>query len=552
MLTTPKKTPAKTDNKAVSDTASFRKVAMGFSPDEVNIYIHKLKKENIELQADVDRLTAEADTDSATRIEQLERQLREVDWKLKEAQEKTGSAGEKNAEEVKALEKRLAEAEKRASSAEKKVAKANEMYNKEKELTTMLTEECGRLGDEKENLSKQLASAGSAATAASDIETKLKAEFQAAEEEQKKLLAVAEEQIKQLKKELEAKPAVVAPPPPAPAAKAPSPPPPPPAPVAKAAPPPAPVKPAPAVAKAPVEPEIDDLLIELPVLEAPSFDDLLAEVPVIEAAKPEPAPLMTSDIDFNFDEFQIPVAELEPEPVAIEEPIFEEAVEEIIEVVETPKAKAEPAKRAELKIQIFQEEEEEESYAMPDPFSSMITDSGDEDDDFSYLLTDISPLEDIGAAEDTDDDMESFLIGPAPSSKPKSDVPRRRTDDAAAQAKKNSNSGLSAPAQSHIKMAPPRHPADAAIKQGSAMIIADDATEDDGFVNELSRRFNAPEAKGADMVARNLAHVETGEDLVAGNPHYKEKGADLTDDLYQMVGDNEGALIYEHDDVNIG
>jgi hypothetical protein len=566
MLTTPKKPAAKAEPKAVSDTASFKKVPMGFSPDEVNIFIHKLKKENIELLAENEKLSANTDVDSIFRIGQLETQLQEVSWKFKDATEKIkgfekvaseaearvkkadkrvadaeakvadaeariaqaetsslefhapDTETQKRAEEaekdaavakkrVAEIEKSLAEAKKRiadaekiSKEAEKRIAKANEMYTKEKELTSILTEECGRLGE--------------------DIE-KIKADYEA-----------------KLKAALEGKSA------PAAATTAPAP-----KPVPKPVPAPAPVK----AVQQPVE---------KPAAKAPAPVPASAPAPAPKAKKaPEKsfteekitkaAPAQIDDADLDFAEFQIPTVSFDLEPAA-DTPIFEEAVED-------SKA-AEPAntKRAELKIQIFQEEAED-SYIIPDRYLKMMEDaeSQDDDDDFSYLLSDINPADDIMTANDADDDMDSFMVGPAPTpaAKPKAEIPRRRTE-APAPVKKKSDTPVktapapqSAPKQSPAaQQSPPKRPA-AAPGQGKPLIKADGTQEDARFVKELNDNFNKPEPKGKDMVAKNPAHKEAGDNLVAKIPNQWDKGDDLDDDLLSlMVGGSDGALVFNNDD----
>ncbi|MCL1823627.1 MAG: hypothetical protein FWG44_05435 [Oscillospiraceae bacterium] len=110
MLSTPKKSPAKGENKPTSETASFKKVAYGFAPDEVNLYISSLRKKNLELQSDNEKLTEQINPEKEIRMETLEKRLSESD----------------------------------------------ERYIKQKEVATMLETECGRLLDETEKLTAQL------------------------------------------------------------------------------------------------------------------------------------------------------------------------------------------------------------------------------------------------------------------------------------------------------------------------------------------------------------------------------------------------------------
>ncbi|MCL2018186.1 MAG: hypothetical protein FWG70_00375 [Oscillospiraceae bacterium] len=119
MLTAPKKSAGKNE-KALSDTASFKKVAYGFSPDEVNLYIHSLRKKTLELQAENDKLMESVNPEKLAQTENLERYL----------------------------------------------AEANEKYFKERDLVVMLEGECKRLGTELDELSNKLRAGGSADDAA--------------------------------------------------------------------------------------------------------------------------------------------------------------------------------------------------------------------------------------------------------------------------------------------------------------------------------------------------------------------------------------------------
>jgi predicted nucleic acid-binding Zn-ribbon protein len=550
MLSTPKKGARKNEPSAPSETASFKKVAYGFSPDEVNLYLHSLRKKNLELQNENDALTAAHDPDVAIKMENLERNLSE----------------------------------------------ANERYLKEKELTTMLEVECGRLGEELDKLTNQMSESGSDAEQMKAKVAKAEAKAQEAEinvakaeakvvdaeanfaeananlnkaqnklaefenraTEYQTIIAEYEKKLKEHEasiSEYEAKlaQALTA----APAAAAP--------------------------AAAVDNDSYDDMVLgEIPDLdlEIPEFgelDELEAAPP--PAAKPAakkaaPVPRAASEVDLDFAEFQVPSADA---------PIFEEApelgeggladklstmlaeIEDLkssiskakeaeaaeLEAAEKKKKKSKKEEdsinnarlsRAELKIQIFQEEAED-SYIIPEKYLKMIEDveAQDEDDDFSYLLTDTNPLDEMAIADD-DDDMNSFMVAPpvatkAPPPAPAAAAPRRAVPP-------SPNSPPPPPATSSIRSAPRPAPA-----------RPDVAAPDPGFAAEMNRNFKAAQPKGDNIAPRNPAIKERGADLKPRNPLRVERGADLGEDLLELrVGEssNPNKNIRPRKEENVG
>ncbi|MCL2698180.1 MAG: hypothetical protein FWE74_08885 [Oscillospiraceae bacterium] len=527
MLSTPKKGGKKNEPAAPSETASFKKVAYGFSPDEVNLYMHSLRKKNLELQAENDALTAANDPEKAARMENLERNFNE----------------------------------------------ANDRYRKEKELTTMLEVECGRLGEELDRLTNQMSESGSTAAQAKakiakaeaktheaeinvakaeakvvDAEANLAeananlakaqnklGEFETRATEYQTIIAEYDKKLKEYEKRI-----------------------------------------------AELEEDLENVAgvsaYAAGSVQAPVFDEIMApgDIPAAPVVKSAPtpaakavkvAPRAASEVDLDFSEFQVP---------SLDAPIFEEAPElgegladklsnvlaeiddlksqlsrakeaEAEEAARANKAKK-PKKdedsinnarlsRAELKIQIFQEEAED-SYIIPEKYLKMIEDAEaqDDDDDFSYLLTDTSPMDDMAVSSDDDDDLANLMVGP-----PAAGVPSFSKAPPPAPRKQQTTV---TPAVSPIRMAPrpaPKKP--------------DDVMADDDFAARLNSSFNTPEPRGENLTPRNPLKVDKGEDLKPRNPFIVEKGADLGEDLFElMVGEpvTQGKNVRARTDENIG
>ncbi|MCL2638995.1 MAG: hypothetical protein FWD48_11580 [Oscillospiraceae bacterium] len=524
MLSTPKKGAKKNEPSAPSETASFKKVAYGFSPDEVNLYLHSLRKKNLELQTENDALTAAHDPDIAVRMENLERNL----------------------------------------------AEANERYLKEKELTSMLEVECGRLGEDLHKLTGKLSQSGSSAEQATakiaEAEANVKkAEVKAAKAEarvvdaeanlaeatanlnkaQKKvseyeirateyqtIIAEHEKKLREYEAKLKTAEAGLA--------KAAS------APKAQA------TAPAPAIAAPSFDDMLDDIP-DIPAAPAPAAASAASRTAPAAAAKTpaKAAPRAASEVDLDFAEFQVP---------SVDAPIFEEAPElgegladklsnvlaEIddlksrltqakaaeaaeLEALEAKKKKTKKEEdsinnarlsRAELKIQIFQEEAED-SYIIPEKYLKMIEDAEaqDDDDELSYLLSDANPLADMSAADDDDDDMNSFMVSPPPVAAPS-------LSKAPPPAPRKPQPQQPAAAASPIKMAPRPAPTQQKPEPDAA------------FAAKLNSDFKKAEPKGANIAAKNPLAAERGADLKPNNPLVVEKGADLDEDLFElMVGD---------------
>ncbi|MDR2531439.1 MAG: hypothetical protein LBC82_01165 [Oscillospiraceae bacterium] len=520
MLSTPKKAAGKGE-KVLSDTASFKKVAYGFSPEEVNLYLHSLRKKNMELQAEVDTLSASINPDSAIKMENLERHLSE----------------------------------------------ANERYLKEKELTTMLETECTRLGEEFDKLTNQLSETGSTSEQAKakiaeaeanakkaeisaakaeakvvDAEAKAAdavsqlAELEARYADAKEKLDVAREEIVDYSNRLEiaeTNAALFS------------------------------EKAEQAERQASIAENNAALFSEK--AEQAEQQALMAEQAVktakVEKAKPAAAnaeitpPPAAREVDLNFAEFQFEEAPAAPESdtamladtlstvlaeigdlksqLAKAKEAEEAAIEEdTLDRRKTKKQKrAEESEenarlsRAELKIQIFQEEAED-SYIIPEKYLKMIEDieEQDDEDDFSYLLTDASPSDDMAISHD-DDDMDNLLV-----SVPIAAAPPGRTQ----QAKKPAVSSVS-PHDSEQYTRTAKTKRDPVTSAAGALMKADVVEEDSDFVDLLNLDFKKAEPKGENLVPKNPAHKEKGADLRAGNPHYREKGPDLDEDLFNMV-----------------
>jgi hypothetical protein len=579
MLTTPKKGAKKNEPATPSETASFKKVAYGFSPDEVNLYLHRLRKEKLELQAENDTLSAQINRDDIGKLETLERNLRE----------------------------------------------ANERYFKEKELTTMLTEECGRLGQDMDKLTTKLSKSGSseqqaaakvaeaeanakkaevkatkaearvvdAEARAADAEAKLAkienkitdfenriieyksriAEYENVLRESDNNLAESQKNFNESQKNYneaqksltealnknksyeaqiagfdekmkDAENAVA---------------------TAKAA-------EASALKSIPILEDIPALgdasmLDDIPVLddipELPAAPKKPAPAPAPAPAPKKPAPRAASDVDMSFAEFQVPEQEAYAPPPEKNDDLANnlnsllaemddlrsriakaEELKTAAKEAEEKKAADKKAKkaeesgrmsRAELKIQIFQEESED-SYIIPEKYLKMIEDveGQEEEDDFSYLLTDSSPMDD--RAFSMDDDMDNLLVSAPPvSSMPSfSQAPPPAAKKAAAPA----------PAPQPAR-APQQAPRPAAQQQPAAQSaqsmklaprpVQQKPEPDENFAELLTRDFNKPQPKGDGLAPRNPKQVDRGDDLVARNPHQKEeKGADMDPNLFTV------------------
>lgn len=387
MLSTPKKPGGRADN-PVSEIASFKKVAYGFSPDEVNLYISSLRKQNLELKNLCEKLEAGINPyESAIASEQ--------------------------ASKIDTLEKSLAKAEKALDKAERKAQTSSDKYLKEKELVSMLTSECARLGEEVEALNKKLA-AGSkdhvkpskAAPVSDPVETSvapppkqekpIKEDASSVKPELKEEIVFAEDTTAETPAET----------------------------VSEFADFEIPLTPASAQESEPANKKLQSFL-ETPIFEeeAAEEDDILSDLLVTSTpvSEPETEEIIASDIfadDVSIDDLII-TSEPEVEVIADDEPIFEEVVTEqpaAEEIIAEPAAveerrgkkprteipKTDPVQdlsRAELKIQIVQEEPED-SYIIPEKYLKMIEDvENDDDDDFSYLLTDV---DDINEEDDMD------------------------------------------------------------------------------------------------------------------------------------------------------
>jgi hypothetical protein len=183
----------------------------------------------------------------------------------------------------------------------------------------------------------------------------------------------------------------------------------------------------------------------------------------------------------------------------------------------------------------------------------MIEDMEDQEDedDFSYLLSEVS-FDDAAGGDDDLDIMVSAPL-PVPSLSKAPPPPRRQAHGHAPppmpeqeQYTRSAGSPQVEPGASPIRMAP--RPAqqgairpnvktrqEVSVSPGKSLINADDAEEDPRFAEKLNRDFNKPEPKGRNIEAKNPLQRERGEDIKPRNPLQKEKGPDLDENLYEMV-----------------
>ena len=131
-------------------------------------------------------------------------------------------------------------------------------------------------------------------------------------------------------------------------------------------------------------------------------DDLMSDLLITPTASEEDA----EDIDDDLSDLLIakaPEPEPEPEPAPKPAPAPAKPAPPAKKAKPAPADPVQDMSRAELKIQIIQDEPEE-SYIIPEKYLKMIEDvDNDDEDDFSYLLADVGDIGD-------DDDMDMYAI----------------------------------------------------------------------------------------------------------------------------------------------
>jgi len=178
MLNAFKKPPEKPSS--IDDSASFKKTMYGFHPDEVNLYISRLKKTILELEKDMESLSLSASPESAHVMRELEKCVEEANARYIEEKERFIKEQEITARleaECAKLKAELKTANERKAPLEADFAKANTELGKAAAMKVRFENEYNKLLAENNKLKEEIKVVGERYIKLETEKVKMKSEF---------------------------------------------------------------------------------------------------------------------------------------------------------------------------------------------------------------------------------------------------------------------------------------------------------------------------------------------------------------------------------------